>query len=145
MSWFMFCVCVLYCYSYTNTTLNYQTNSKEWRRALMKILKHRLKGGGGSGSKQRYLAIPSTPDPNGEGWVVISCTVSQPVDMNHAYSMSIWGRAHLISLIGVMVEVGLEPVCLGVRAARMRGRMMKIMSRNSSPAQSWTPPRTATV
>ncbi|KAK3873602.1 hypothetical protein Pcinc_021386 [Petrolisthes cinctipes] len=45
----------------------HETNSKEWRRALMKILKYRLRGGGGSGNKQRYLAIPTSQDPNGEG------------------------------------------------------------------------------
>lgn len=73
--WYLVCLFVLFCCS-SNTTLVYQTNSKEWRRALMKILKHRLKGGGG-GNKQRYLAIPSSPDHNGEEWVVVSCTVSQ--------------------------------------------------------------------
>ncbi|XP_045615250.2 dystrophin [Procambarus clarkii] len=39
----------------------HETNSKEWRRALMKILKHRLRGHTRC-NKQRYLAIASSPD-----------------------------------------------------------------------------------
>ncbi|KAK8403967.1 hypothetical protein O3P69_000193 [Scylla paramamosain] len=38
----------------------HETSGKEWRRALMKIMKHRLKGRSRCG-KPRYLAIPSSP------------------------------------------------------------------------------------
>ncbi|XP_071546493.1 dystrophin-like isoform X3 [Panulirus ornatus] len=39
----------------------HETNGKEWRRALMKTLRHRLSSHQGC-NKQRYLAIPSSPD-----------------------------------------------------------------------------------
>lgn len=39
----------------------HETSSKEWRRALMKMLKHRLRGRPEC-NKQRYLAIVSSPD-----------------------------------------------------------------------------------
>ncbi|KAG7176259.1 Dystrophin-like 1 [Homarus americanus] len=39
----------------------HETNGKEWRRALMKILKHRLSGRQGC-NKQRYLTIASNPE-----------------------------------------------------------------------------------
>ncbi|MPC52871.1 hypothetical protein E2C01_046750 [Portunus trituberculatus] len=43
-----------------NIRISGWTSGKEWRRALMKIMKHRLKGRSGC-RKPRYLAIPSSP------------------------------------------------------------------------------------
>lgn len=40
----------------------HETSGKEWRRALMKIMKHRLKSRPEC-TKPRYLAIPSSPTP----------------------------------------------------------------------------------
>ncbi|XP_064113179.1 dystrophin-related protein 2-like isoform X2 [Macrobrachium nipponense] len=62
----------------------HETTGKEWRRALLKILRHRLSSNRSESNKQRYLAIASNPetssnltsllcDGGGEPWREDSC------------------------------------------------------------------------